>query len=412
MYQILIILPLCYFFRKARIKTVQIGGISKFGQYRPGDKDTSNMENKWNAVHIKGEWKLIHTYRACVSLSENSVRYWIKLPPTNKESTKHQKTPVEVIQNALKEYYTMANPKEFLYTCHPHKKKWQMLENPVSRDEFLEMPFLLPTFFGLGLILKSKQSCSLKSVNGSVSIEIESPLKNARTLNMWYELIYTEKDTTETSSGSLVEMNDVYFTFDNLQKYVTMIRNGEQWRFVVHLPVEGSYRLLLYGGPSDQHLLRICEFRLDCEEPNWGCVPLPFNPGIVGFGPGPFSEEAGLYIPSNRNGLIFTGKNCGVNIVFQMDEDALNDTGIKAELIHTKSGSRSIVLCDVEETTKVLRLTTTIPEVGDYILAIATGNENNLNADILDENDFTNICNYYITGAVDSNFEVSNYFGI
>ncbi|KAJ8304490.1 hypothetical protein KUTeg_018073 [Tegillarca granosa] len=391
--------------RKARIKTVQINGISKFGHYLPGDRDTSSLENKWNAVYIKGEWKLIHTYRACVSLSESSAWTWIKLPSANNEVMKHWKTSVEVIQSALKEYYIMTSPREFLYTCYPYKKKWQMLENPVSREEFLDMPYLLPTFFGLGLSLKSKQSCLLKSVNGSVTIEIECSLKNAKTLNMWYELIFTEKDTKATSGSSLVEINDVYFTFDNLQKYVTMIRNGEHWRFIVHLPVEGSYRLLLYGGPSGQHLLRICEFRLDCEQPNWGCVPLPFNPGIVGFGPGSFSEEAGLYIPSNRNGLIFTGRNCGVNIVFQMDEEALNDTGIKAELIHIKSGSRSIVLCDVEETTKMLRLTTTIPEDGDYILTIATVNENNLNADILDENDFKNICNYYITESVDSNFE-------
>lgn len=50
------------------------------------------------------------------------------------------------------------------------------------------MPYLFPTFFGLGLNMVSKKSCLLKSTDGEVIIEIQAPIKNANTIDLWYEL--------------------------------------------------------------------------------------------------------------------------------------------------------------------------------------------------------------------------------
>jgi hypothetical protein len=86
-----------------------------------------------------------------------------------------------ILKNAFHDYYIMAKPNEFLYACHPDDTKWQLIKNPITRDQFLQKAYLLPPFWKLGMELitedlgqfsiKSKDienhdQCSINSKNG------------------------------------------------------------------------------------------------------------------------------------------------------------------------------------------------------------------------------------------------------
>jgi hypothetical protein len=60
-----------------------------------------------------------------------------------------------ILKNAFQDYYIMPKPNEFLYACHPDDTKWQLIKNPITRQEFLQKAYLLPPFSykSIGILL-------------------------------------------------------------------------------------------------------------------------------------------------------------------------------------------------------------------------------------------------------------------
>ena len=66
------------------------------------------------------------------------------------------------------DFYFMADPEEFATQCHPEKHLWQLLDSPLTRKEFLNLPNLRPKFFELGMMIVTPKTAFNKAVGAKV----------------------------------------------------------------------------------------------------------------------------------------------------------------------------------------------------------------------------------------------------
>ena len=59
------------------------------------------------------------------------------------------------------DHYFLTDPKEFIYEFFPLQSEWQLLRNPITLEEFEELPFVRSLFFRYQL---SFPSDNMKSV--------------------------------------------------------------------------------------------------------------------------------------------------------------------------------------------------------------------------------------------------------
>ena len=384
---------------------MQVTGASKCGKYEPGDTDLGSNDH-WNAVYVKNKWELIHPFWVCVSLVGSQAGGWMKLEQTGKKGDR--KTTKEIkgtLINAFKEYYFMPKPQEIMYCCNPDDTKWQLTEKKISRADFIKLPYLFPTFFGLGLKLVSENNCRLVASKGEVEIDLQTPIKNANEIEFHYVLWY-KKGPKKIHGEDMLEK-------DNIPRLVAMIRFGENWKFQIKCPVEGTYKLCLYGGHFEKPLRRVADFRIDCKKRKQDCTLLPFDPGRLGFGPGKKAENAGLFMPSHLNGLVPAKVDNDINISFKVEAVLVKSMYVKVELLNDEA------VVSVQERTVLkkqvtwrinnheLFITTCVQKEGEYSLAIYTGTkpkgrEEDEDVSDSDVEDLQNVCNYKVSTYVKS----------
>ena len=348
---------------------MKISGVSKAADYQPGDEIPKQSNDNWTAVYIENDWQIVHPYWVCRSLFGHRPAGWIKLEAGGKAVGKSEDGAAGVLRNAFKEYYIFPNKSEFIHTCYPKEEKWQLTEKKISRKRFEKMPYLLPTFFGMGLKLKSSESCLLNTVKGECLIEIQAPLKNANQIELWYEL-YLKTGTGKTEDEKRMLLKE------NIPKLVAMIRCGDFWQFKLSLPIEGTFKICCYGGPYKSILTRIAEFRVDCKERKKGCQILPYDPGRMGFGPGPAAADAGFFVPSHAGGLVPVDTNSIVEISFIVEKIVIERTTIRATLFRTDN-QHTVLQDNVSIRTSVETSTVYFdakvpPDQGEYALSINT----------------------------------------
>ncbi|XP_062593883.1 hillarin-like [Saccostrea cucullata] len=353
--------------RKFGLTCVKIKGVSKAGDYQPGDvikKETS--ADNWAAVYLENTWNIVHPFWVCRGLFGHKPGGWIKLEAGGRAVGKSEGASAGVLRRAFQEYYIFPNPMEFIHTCHPDDSKWQISNKKISRNVFEKMPYLLPTFFGMGLKLLSTESCLLNTVDGACLIEIQAPLKNANEIDLWYEL-YLKEGTGETEKEKRMLQRE------NIPKLVAMIRCGDLWQFKLSLPIKGTFKICCYGGPYKSTLARIAEFRIDCKQHNKDCNILPFDPGRIGFGPGPAAAEAGFFLPSHAGGLVSVKVNTKIEITFIVERIVIERTTIQATLNSSKFDQtvlENLVSVRTSEESNTVYFEAQVPEDGEYALSI------------------------------------------
>ncbi|KAH3787770.1 lim and transglutaminase domain protein ltd-1-like [Dreissena polymorpha] len=284
--------------RKAGLQCVVIQGLVKAARYEPGDK--SLPECNWTAFHCEYGWQLVHPYWMCRALCGHSLGGWTKVEADGMALSARQKETAGVRINTFQERYFMPKPSEFLYECFPFNTAWQLVDKDLkvrSKQEFIDLPYLLPPFHGLGLQWQSERKCVLQSQEGFCRIELKGRTTNAHLLNMQYEL-FRKSNNGDTESDKL------------FPRMVFNSRSNEHFIFDIRFPAEGTYKLVVYGGPYKSTALRLFEVLIHCKKK----MPksfnlLPLNCADIGYGPGPVSMNAGLLMPSKPNGLIAVNKN-------------------------------------------------------------------------------------------------------
>ena len=137
--------------REAGLTAVTINGYAKGFSYQPGDPVTGESNHAWNAVKIRGTWKLVDCTWGAGSIDNNH----------------------SFVRN-YEPYYFFTDPREFAYRHLPDDPKWQLLPRPLSRSEFQNLPFVFPVFFQCG-ITGDGQPGPVIETNGEARIDFSLP---------------------------------------------------------------------------------------------------------------------------------------------------------------------------------------------------------------------------------------------
>jgi transglutaminase/protease-like cytokinesis protein 3 len=120
--------------KQAGLETVTIQGWGKGIGYGPGQSIQGATNHSWNAVKIEGYYYLVDCcWGAGYVNGQSFIRQFVP-------------------------FYFLTSSKDLIYSHFPEDETWQLLENPVSKTEFEQLPFLKPGFFNAGLGLTSHMS--------------------------------------------------------------------------------------------------------------------------------------------------------------------------------------------------------------------------------------------------------------
>lgn len=351
------------------MKCTLIKGEVKAAKYEPGD--TSVGSSSWTAVYVDGSWQIVNPFWVCRALYGHSLGGWVKVETDGKSVLEREKATTGIQVNTFQEYYFMPKPSEYIYECYTEQREWQLLHEKdivETHDEFIRLPYLLPPFFGLGLELISERKCELESKDGVCKIQFRGQKKNAHLICLQYELFV--KDTKDAVSIFLKE--------NRLARMVFNSRSNVTFIFEVRFPVEGDYKLVIYGGLYRSSKLRMCEFKLKCRKGMSNFNLLPIDDNNMGWGPGPRTEADGLLLPSKINGLIpvpSAGQQKNVKCSFIVNKLMMKSREYSSVLISSDSDGQEkehhkSVHYGIDRRSGQFQVQATLPSDGEYALVI------------------------------------------
>ena len=176
-----------------------------FDPFKEAERDPEKTSHAWTAVRSNGEWQLIDTtWDSGFTSKEEGFRF------------------------SYRRDYFLTAPKEFIHTHFTQNHKWQLLEDPLSYEEFLELPYLRPSFFRLDMEPDASHGMITK-LEGKNRDSLEFPLPR-------------RGESVFPLSASLYKMD----TTERLSRYSMVVPNEEN-RARVHLrfPENGKYRLAI-----------------------------------------------------------------------------------------------------------------------------------------------------------------------
>jgi len=131
----------------AGLECVVISGYGKGYSYEVG-APILDQNHAWNAVKIDGKWRLVDTTWGAGYVDEG----------------------LKFVQR-LEDHYFFAPPEDFILDHLPIDPKWQLLDTPISKEEFERLPQTKSSFFRNGLEIVSPNEGIIKAkAEGPVEI--------------------------------------------------------------------------------------------------------------------------------------------------------------------------------------------------------------------------------------------------
>lgn len=211
--------------KETGIPVVTIPGCSKGLRHQPDKQFTIGERNhSWNAVYINGEWRFMDCTWGSGFL-DNSGKF----------------------RRQFDEFWFLTDPEIFVYDHFPAHEAWQLLEEPISIEEFNKKPSLTEKSKELGFKLISHREPIIHFDNEvSISFSTETfPLSNI------------------TSDLSITDGKEI-------NQHRCMKRLDEKsFEIRVVPPKTGEYKLALYGKAKDYRhakFRKLMEYTLRCEK--------------------------------------------------------------------------------------------------------------------------------------------------
>jgi len=135
----------------AGLEVVIVTGYSKGYSYAVGDTYDGTTNHAWNAVMIDNQWHLLDATWGAGYLGENKK-----------------------FVREFQEYYFLTPPEVFIYDHLPSDTRWQLLEQPVSSEDYAGFVRLRPAFFQTGLEIKSHPQ-SIIEIDDQVTVTLRAP---------------------------------------------------------------------------------------------------------------------------------------------------------------------------------------------------------------------------------------------
>ena len=297
------------------------------------------------------------------------VKLFLKCNISGKAARKKEEKQKGTQVQILNEDFFFANPEIFIYRAFPKDNRWQLITRKWDFTKFAEVPYFERYFFTEDLEIHSKFSGRLVAKLGECNVEIGSKISAG--LNLDYQLYYDHVESGKEMSTCL-----------QLSNYVLLNRANSLWNFGIRFPEAGVYKLQIDGGRN--YVTKLCEFRIDCRHAQDDCKPLPFNPGKIGYGPSIDTANAGVKALSHTQGVVKMTVRKQTDFKFNLTKQV----NVKTQLIHSTMKTAELEkYCVQVQNNRALNVRVTMPEGGEYALAMYTQNGK------LTEN----VCNYLLT---------------
>ncbi|CAF4312420.1 unnamed protein product, partial [Adineta steineri] len=217
---------LCSF---AAIYCVDVKGHSKSVGYEPGMQiGEGKFTNTWNAVVIDGEWRFVQCNWGArhLVMSKDKKQIDVLPPKPTREKIKYQ----------YDEHYFLPDPEDFILEFFPYKSEWQLLESPITLQQFEQLPFVRSLFFHYHLSFVNQQYAVIQTDNrGACDIKLRMPDSLKHRLAFHFHLRFANTTTNEQGED-LGEFQGV-----KLERYVLHTVQDDLVSFNIHVPQEADY---------------------------------------------------------------------------------------------------------------------------------------------------------------------------
>lgn len=230
-----------------------VNGWSKGYGYTAGEDFGGPTNHAWNAVRIDGRWHLMDpTWGAGYLMGDQFVPRFL-------------------------EHYFLTEPRDFAFDHLPSDPEWQLLDDPLTGDEYADLVYLRPAFFFTGLQVQSHPN-----------VRIDSTERLTITLGAPNEVLLTAR-LLEADGERPVEG----------QRTFIQVGGGEAWIDAV-FPRRGDYILRLFAGPGggDGTLYWALDYRIRADA---GSADFTFPSTYTAFG------ERGAFLERPIEGVLRAG---------------------------------------------------------------------------------------------------------
>ncbi|CAG5123160.1 unnamed protein product, partial [Candidula unifasciata] len=349
----------------AGLHCVEIKGHSKSVGYEPGMKITPDIfQNTWNAVFIDGEWRLIQC--------NWGARHLVL---SKDKDDKHKRK--DHIRYQYDDHYFMTDPDEFIQEFWAADPKWQLLESPITLEEFEALPFVRSIFFHYKMHFEGHKLAVITTDDkGGAKITIRVPEEYENDLVFFYQLRYADKEKSKETT----------YKGTPLERYVfqTMVENTVT--FSIHVPIAGQYLMEIFANKIDDSgrveesnasvapfkLKCACKFKVVCETLSGKMHPLP-NCAPGEWGPKKAQRHFGL-IPMIKPSPDFDMKRAGILTVedhFELKFKSQKSYQLLAKLRLNSVESKLLdPFVNVTSSGSVLSVYVSFPQVGQFGLDI------------------------------------------
>ncbi|XP_018566054.1 hillarin [Anoplophora glabripennis] len=339
----------------AGLHCVVIKGYSKSAGYQPGVRFEDNrFRNSWNAVYVAGAWRFVQC--------NWGARHLVNAKDVPKVGNK---TKSDSLRYEYDDHYFLTDPKEFIYEFFPLQSEWQLLKNPITLQEFEELPFVRSLFFRYGLYFSDPNTKAVMFTDstGAATVRIAMPAHMQGTLIFHYNLKFYDSDGDSYDGVSL-------------KRFVMQSVVGNMVAFRVHAPCSGAFLLDIFANavtPKEyltgepMKFKSVCKFKICCEDLQTVMVPLP-DCASGEWGPTKATRLFGLVPITHQDALVFAGRE--LEIQFRMSRQltdfmaTLHKNGVEEKRL-SKFVSHSV-------SDDIVTFNISFPEEGQYGLDIYT----------------------------------------
>jgi hypothetical protein len=172
----------------AGLEIEKISGYAKgYGYNR--DESMEAYNHVWNVIRIEGEWKLMDVT-------------WGQGYGINRFGSMSAKAEFDP-------FWFATNPKEFIFTHLPSNSAWQLLDSPISKTQFEQLPVIAPEIFLYGINMDSVfrlaitnpdyKYVAINDLGGGIQI-VEAPLSEKIEPGISYTWIIKAPDAIEVAA--------------------------------------------------------------------------------------------------------------------------------------------------------------------------------------------------------------------
>ena len=239
----------------------------------------------------------------------------------NKDQKKSSVKSSDKIRYQYDEHYFLTDPDEFIQEFWTADRDWQLLEKPITLEEFENLPFVRSIFFHYNLEFNEKLPAVLNTDNkGGIELRLNVPDEMVDDIVFHYQLRFADRE----------RRNDIEYKGIKIERFVFHSMSDSTALFSVHVPIPASYFLEIFTYKiNDSHKISedphttmspfkmkcATKFKIICEELIGKMHPLP-NCATGEWGPNKAKRHFNLLAKTHQSGVINVENE--VEIKFQM----------------------------------------------------------------------------------------------